>query len=1002
MEGLSMETLKSMMVPLLVIVGLVGIGLAIAISREKVFFSMAMRNLGRRRAQTALTFLGLMLAAMIFSASFATGDTLTHSIRSIGVDAYGETDIRVESKSTEAYGTLGYFDEGYFDEVAGALEGQPRVEGIAPMVGETVPVLATESNLYEPVVTLMGADERYTTFFDPLTDSGGKPLPLDELGANEVYISHALADQLEVSPGKEVLVFFEGQPQSLVVAGVYEKARNPVSTGTDDLTKIDLTVVMPLMRAQSFLQRAGQINAVVITLEGGVVEAVEHSDEVMAVLESDAALEAAGLKADPVKKDNLDAADESGAVFTAIFVVMGSFSIIAGVLLIFLIFVMLAAERKRELGVTRAVGAQRGHVTRLFTYESIPYALVSSAIGSGLGLLFAWGMIQILAPAFDKWGMPLAYRFTAEGMVISYCLGVVTTLLVVFISARRVSHLNIVRAIRDIPEPARPPRASIRGLIVSLLLPVLGLAILLAGLLGEQFASYTLGSSLLVIGLPLLARRFGVPDRAAYTAIGVGLLAFWLTPARYHPLGEESSTGMEMFILSGVMLVAGGVWLVIYNADILLAAMLAVLGRFRALAPVLKTAISYPMAARFRTGMALAMFSLIIFTLALMSAMNASFGKLLDDTDRLGGGFDIFSGVSVVNPIPDIEKAVDERGVGMDNFETIASYSMVPVEMRQVGKGQEWEEVPVAGLDANYLDNTTFGFETTTEFYENKEPPDVWRALEQNPSLAVISAVMTSTEGAAFGPAPDLVIGQGEINLESEVMPNDIYIEVRNPTTGQVHRLQVIAVVDQMAFYAPFVAVSGKALNAMAGVTLPPVSYWFKVAPELAGEVSQLAKELESSFRENGMDATVIKEQIGDITRMHQMFMDLMMVFLGLGLIVGIAALGVIAARSVVERRQQIGMLRAIGFERRMILFSFLLESSFVALLGIGIGMVLGIALTYQIVPEAGVDGLSTVIPWARIALIVGVAYLASLTTTFLPAYQAARLYPAEALRYSE
>ena len=53
---------------------------------------------------------------------------------------------------------------------------------------------------------------------------------------------------------------------------------------------------------------------------------------------------------------------------------------------------------------------------------------------------------------------------------------------------------------------------------------------------------------------------------------------------------------------------------------------------------------------------------------------------------------------------------------------------------------------------------------------------------------------------------------------------------------------------------------------------------------------------------------------------------------MGLGLIVGVAALGVISARAVVERRQQIGVLRAIGFRRRMVQAAFLLESSFVAL----------------------------------------------------------------------
>ncbi|HMO11630.1 MAG TPA: UbiA family prenyltransferase, partial [Actinotalea sp.] len=46
------------------------------------------------------------------------------------------------------------------------------------------------------------------------------------------------------------------------------------------------------------------------------------------------------------------------------------------------------------------------------------------------------------------------------------------------------------------------------------------------------------------------------------------------------------------------------------------------------------------------------------------------------------------------------------------------------------------------------------------------------------------------------------------------------------------------------------------------------------------------------------------------------------------------AALGVVAFRSVVERRQQIGMLRAIGYRRRMVAASFLIEPSLVAVLG--------------------------------------------------------------------
>ena len=82
-------------------------------------------------------------------------------------------------------------------------------------------------------------------------------------------------------------------------------------------------------------------------------------------------------------------------------------------------------------------------------------------------------------------------------------------------------------------------------------------------------------------------------------------------------------------------------------------------------------------------------------------------------------------------------------------------------------------------------------------------------------------------------------------------------------------------------------------------------------------------------------------------------FDRLIMGFMGLGLIVGVAALGVISARAVVERRQQIGVLRAIGFRRRMVQPSFLLESSFIALTSIVVGTVLGLAVAYNVIHDS-------------------------------------------------
>ena len=146
----------------------------------------------------------------------------------------------------------------------------------------------------------------------------------------------------------------------------------------------------------------------------------------------------------------------------------------------------------------------------------------------------------------------------------------------------------------------------------------------------------------------------------------------------------------------------------------------------------------------------------------------------------------------------------------------------------------------------------------------------------------------------------------------------------------------------------------------------------------------------------------MLAELVEESFSANRSFNYLLTGFMGLGLMVGVASLGVVSLRAVVERRQQIGVLRAIGYRRGMVQLSFLLESSFVVLLGVAIGVGLGTAISYLIVREIreDVETIRFTIPWIQIIIIIAVAYLFSLATTFLPARQASGIYPAEALRY--
>jgi ABC-type antimicrobial peptide transport system permease subunit len=81
---------------------------------------------------------------------------------------------------------------------------------------------------------------------------------------------------------------------------------------------------------------------------------------------------------------------------------------------------------------------------------------------------------------------------------------------------------------------------------------------------------------------------------------------------------------------------------------------------------------------------------------------------------------------------------------------------------------------------------------------------------------------------------------------------------------------------------------------------------------------------------------------------------------------------------------------------------AFLLESSIVALLGILIGTVLALASSYQVLDslKETIEGLEFQMPWVEVGIIAGVSWIASLLMTIIPAWQASKIYPAEALRY--
>jgi putative ABC transport system permease protein len=485
--------------------------------------------------------------------------------------------------------------------------------------------------------------------------------------------------------------------------------------------------------------------------------------------------------------------------------------------------------------------------------------------------------------------------------------------------------------------------------------------------------------------------------------MGVGNLAFWVLPfSALRSIFGDIEGGIEMFFISGIAMVAAAVWTVMYNADLLLKLLTFVTSPFGQLRPILVTAAAYPMAAKFRTGLTLAMFALVIFTLIVMSILTEAFSAAVGDSDRVAGGWDIQATVNFNTPIDDIRAAIDEKpGLNNEDITSIGGYTTIPVETRQVGADeQRWRFYAIRAADDQYLRETGANLKLfDAEYGETQE--DIWAAVMEDSNLVVVDSLVVPSRGG---------FGNDEIPFELEgIFYEDtemeaIDIEVREPRTGQVIPLKVIGVMDRLtdAFgeLGLGMIASRQELDEAIPFRIPTTTFRFKAADGV--DIAALSKNLESAFRENGMETDVLSELVDDIAAANRAFNNLFTSFMGLGLLVGVASLGVVSLRAVVERRQQIGVLRAIGYRRRMVQLSFLTESSFVVLMGTAIGICLGTIISWNIVKDIQeeVETVRFAIPWLQIIIIVAIAYVFSLATTFMPARQASRIYPAEALRY--
>ena len=995
MDELFGLSLTVILVVLVVLLGLCLLSVTWVAWRRPVIFKLGVRNIPRRPMQSTLIVLGLMLSTLLISAAFTSGDTMQRSATQHVYRLFGHVDELIvygrEGEAQSGDALTATLDQDLLRLVDAAVADNANVDGVLPALDVVVPVLNSTRGLSEAQVMLSGVDPTRVAPFGDLQDVNGTAIDLGALPADQVVINRRTAEALGAVPGDALTLYYDNAPIPFTVAAIATESMISGARYPGYLEMRPLPgIVMPLARLQGLIGQEGRLSLIMVSNRGGVTEGEEATDVVVAMLQDALAGQPAGVA--PVKQDGVREAEGMAQGMTGIFLVMSLFSVAAGVLLIILIFTMLAAERRPEMGMARALGAQRRQLIEQFLAEGAGYALLSGLVGTVLGVGLSAGILRMFQSMFGG-AVQIEQSVRLQSLIIAYSLGVVLTFLTMLVASWKVSRLNVVAAVRDIPDVITYKRRK-RTLALAALLLLAGLVLTTLGISNGQGFPIFVGMSILPFGLALFLRFTGISGRVAFTAAGFWVLVLWLLPeASSRRVFGEYESGFEMFFGSGICLVVAATVLVVNNLDVLLRGISRIAVVFRGWLPAVRTAMAYPRVAPGRTGMTMAMFSLIIFALVMMTTMMTNFAAL-SVGEEASAGWHVRADAGNTNPVGDFETALQARGVEMDGIRatgTMTTPNPVASHVRIAGTGS-WKNQVIYGMDENFIRGSTLSFQQHAVGYES--------------DAAVIEALLTETDvmvSDSFS-IQDEDYGGGEegfalttISAGDKVF-SPIPIELEDPVSGEARPARIIAIIDsRISFWGLYTNQS-----AVDGIYPELAARSYYLALEDPDEAARVAREVESALLTHGVQAISIRDEQIEEQRWFRGILTIMGSFFGLGLVIGIAAVGVVAFRAVVERRQQIGMLRALGFQRSLISLAFLIESGYVVILGVITGTVLGLITAYNLFRSEGVgpDDVTFIVPWEFIGVVLLITTAVALLLTWIPAMQASRIAPAEALRY--
>jgi putative ABC transport system permease protein len=478
---------------------------------------LTLKNLFARKFRLVLTSIAVILGVAFMAGTFVLTDTLGGVFDSLFVDATKGVDTVVRAKEPfKAQGQNG-----------GAAQTRPPVpQALDQLVRQVPGVAKAQGNVFQYAL-VQGKDGEaiqhqaptFGTTWYPKQDSVNQALELvkyrGELGnqpsnPDEVALDVKTAQDGNFKIGDKVTItFLTVEPREFTLTGVFQFGGKE-----DGLAGATLAAFTP-KTAQAVMNRVDQWDSVEVRADDGVSQ-VELRDAIRkqlpafrAELSTDgtAVPQLQAITGDQLAKEQSDAIKDNLSFFNTFLLIFALISLFVGAFIIYNTFSITVAQRTREIGLMRALGASGGQVVGSVAFEALMVGLFSSVVGLGVGILLVKPLEGLLSAfGIDLPSGPLDIQMRT--IVVSIIVGTLVTFVSAIAPARRAARVPPIAALRDQT---------------------------LTGTSGRR--RYAWGTALTVIGVLVLAYGlFGAEGNSAALAVGISAAVVFVGVSMLSPL----------------------------------------------------------------------------------------------------------------------------------------------------------------------------------------------------------------------------------------------------------------------------------------------------------------------------------------------------------------------------------------------------------------------------------------------------------------------------------